>query len=369
MTPPFLSYAQTGEDVLLWRALGEQTPGFYIDAGAADPSFLSVTRAFHERGWCGIDVEPLPEQAAKLRQARPRDIVVEAALSDVAGQATLYRVDLHGDTGLSTLDMAGAERFGAAQFGAVVQPLEVQVTTLATLCRAHAHREVHFLKIDVEGAEAAVLRGADFHATRPWIVLVEATKPLTPEPSAEWESLLLQAAYQFVWFDGLNRFYVAAERHAALARHFTVPPNPFDRYESYNPGHAAEREALDRLARDRLERIGALEAELEALRRAQPAVLPPAVLPPPVPPLPAVSPAITPLPGLLRVALGPLVRRARSALLGALPGEVASMRARQEAVLARLEQALAESAGPAMDAKLAQAIERALQALVTERDS
>lgn len=365
MTPPFLSYAQTGEDVLLWRALGEQTPGFYIDAGAADPSFLSVTRAFYERGWCGIDVEPLPEQAARLRQARPRDIVVEAALSDVAGQATLYRVDLHGDTGLSTLDMAGAERFGAAQFGAVVQPLEVQVTTLATLCRAHAHREVHFLKIDVEGAEAAVLRGADFHATRPWIVLVEATKPLTPEPSAEWESLLLQAAYQFVWFDGLNRFYVAAERHAALARHFTVPPNPFDRYESYNPGHAAEREALDRLARDRLERIGALEAELEALRRAPPAVLPPS----PVPPLPAVSPAITPLPGLLRVALGPLVRRARSALLGALPGEVASMRARQEAVLARLEQALAESAGPAMDARLAQAIERALQALVTERDS
>jgi glycosyltransferase involved in cell wall biosynthesis len=52
---------------------------------------------------------------------------------------------------------------------------------------------------------------------------------MTSEAShAEWEPLLARAGYRFVWFDGLNRFYLAAERHGELARHFTVPPNVSD---------------------------------------------------------------------------------------------------------------------------------------------
>ena len=339
MSPPFLSYAQTGEDVLLWRALQDQQPGFYIDAGAADPSFLSVTRAFYERGWHGIDVEPLPEQAAKLRAARPRDLVVEAALAAAPGRATLYRVELHGDTGLSTLDEAGAHRFGAD-----VGTLEVQVTTLASLCRAHVQGEVHFLKVDVEGAEASVLRGADFRVTRPWIVLVEATRPLTGEAAAEWEGLLLEADYRFVWFDGLNRFYVAAERHAHLARHFTVPPNPFDHYQVFDPAAEAERAALDALARSRLEQIGQLEAEL---RR-------PASTAPPIP--------VPPAPGKLQAALRPMAWRLRGFLLRPLQEEIATLRAQQDAILTRLDRP--ERDPPA----LAEAIERALLALVVKDD-
>ena len=84
---PFISYAQTMEDVMLWRVLRHEAPCFYIDIGAADPDRLSVTRAFYERGWQGLDVEPLPEQAARLRDARPHDIVVQAAVSDREGTA------------------------------------------------------------------------------------------------------------------------------------------------------------------------------------------------------------------------------------------------------------------------------------------
>ena len=36
-----------------------------------------------------------------------------------------------------------------------------------------------------------------------------------------------------MYFDGLNRFYIAAE-HADLARHFSCPPNPFDQYVGYH---------------------------------------------------------------------------------------------------------------------------------------
>ena len=33
----FVSYAQNGEDVVLWRALSHVENGFYVDVGAADP--------------------------------------------------------------------------------------------------------------------------------------------------------------------------------------------------------------------------------------------------------------------------------------------------------------------------------------------
>ena len=81
---PFISYAQNGEDVMLWRRCATR-PRQFIDIGASDPELLSVTRAFYDRGWRGVDVEPLPEQAAKLRRARPENTVVEAAVCGRAG--------------------------------------------------------------------------------------------------------------------------------------------------------------------------------------------------------------------------------------------------------------------------------------------
>ncbi len=70
----FISYAQNYEDVMLWRALKDVSNGFWIDIGAAHPREYSVTRAFSERGWCGVNVEPEPGYAAELRAERPRDV-------------------------------------------------------------------------------------------------------------------------------------------------------------------------------------------------------------------------------------------------------------------------------------------------------
>ena len=45
----FVSYAQNYEDVMLWRALKHVKKGFYVDVGANDPKFDSVTQAFYGR--------------------------------------------------------------------------------------------------------------------------------------------------------------------------------------------------------------------------------------------------------------------------------------------------------------------------------
>lgn len=240
-----VSYAQTHEDVLLWRALHSVTPGFYVDVGAHDPTDLSVTRAFYERGWRGINIEPIPFYAKRLREERPRDQILEVALGDKPGIATLYDF---GGTGLSTIDTDIAKEHAASGFPS--SELRVPVITLAAAVDGLGNQDVHFLKIDVEGYERQVLSGADFNKFRPWIVLVEATKPLTTKPSfGAWEPLLLNAGYHFVYFDGLNRFYVS-EEHLDLKRYFSVPVSTADPFGDHKVLRLSA--AVEALERERL---------------------------------------------------------------------------------------------------------------------
>lgn len=223
-----ISYAQNGEDVVLWRALGHVTSGRYIDVGACDPVSLSVTKAFYDRGWRGIDIDPVAEYAARLRAERPDNEVVEAAVTDqLVDTVTLHQFS---DTGLSTLlqDTAAAhERAGFER-----RDITVPALTLDTVCERSTvvADVVHFLKIDVEGAEADVLRSFDLARWRPWVVLVEATRPLSTEPSFEdWDPVLTAAGYSFCLFDGLSRFYVSPD-HPELAAKLSYPACVLDDY-------------------------------------------------------------------------------------------------------------------------------------------
>ena len=266
--PCFISYAQHGEDVLLWRVLRDVEAGFYIDAGACHTVLDSVTQAFYERGWRGINVEPVPEAAAAFLPARPRDVNLCAALSDCPGTLPFYEVE---GTGLSTLsaEMAAHQR----QLGRRVLQHEVEVTTLAEVCRQHAPPVVHFLKIDVEGLEESVLRGADFQACQPWLILVEAIVPNTTIAThSTWEPLLIRAGYEFLFFDGLNRYYASAAKAATFRPHFQTPINPMDCYQTHREQStlAALKQAQrqQRKLAKNLEKTQARLAELTSFRKA-----------------------------------------------------------------------------------------------------
>lgn len=235
---PFLSYAQNNEDVLLWRALGDVDPasGFYIDVGASDPVEHSVTKAFYDAGWRGINIEPLPAHAAAFAAQRPRDLNLAIAAGSAEGSLTLY--DVPAVRGWASPEPAVAAMHRAA--GHAVAELTVPVRPLAAVCAEHVRGPIHFLKIDVEGFEGEVLRGMDFARWRPWVLVIEATRPNSRATCHEgWEHLVTGHGYRFAWFDGLNRYYVAPEQ-AALLRHFGVQPNVFDDYISYHLERAWE---------------------------------------------------------------------------------------------------------------------------------
>ena len=221
----FLSYAQNFEDVMLWRALKDVEQGFYVDVGANDPETDSVTHAFYQRGWRGINIEPVSQWHKRLEQARPRDINLALAAGAQSGEITLHEME---DTGLSTTLEETAKRHEASGFTRIER--SVPVETLTSICLRFHVAPIHFLKIDVEGSEEAVLRGIDFTLIRPWIIVIESTLPLTQtENCQEWENILDNSHYRFVYFDGLNRFYISPD-HPELAQHFEAPPNVFDSF-------------------------------------------------------------------------------------------------------------------------------------------
>jgi hypothetical protein len=195
------------------------------------------------------------------------------------GETDFHVVDrLHG---FSTTIEAHAR--GAAAFGAGFRTVRLPVTTLAALCEAHAPARIDFLKVDVEGAEADVLAGADWERWRPRVVVAEAMAPGSmAEAWRDWEALLTRHRYGFVFSDGLNRFYVA-EEDAALAERFPSRPTPWDTvrhlYEfgrapdnPQHPDHALARglvdgflAALPQLDRDLLAALAGGRLDLKAM--------------------------------------------------------------------------------------------------------
>ena len=138
----------------------------------------------------------------------------------------------------------------------------MRVRPLNDLLTEHCKDQpIDFLKIDVEGWELEVLKGIDLRRFRPTIILAEATVPQTRVTShAEWEPLVLAGGYSFVYFDGVNRFYVANER-SELSNFFSSPPNAFDDFEAF----PLVRARTD--AEQRLKLIKTLEDRLVSIER------------------------------------------------------------------------------------------------------
>ena len=198
------TYAQEQEDLILARILKDVKEGFYIDVGAYSPDVYSVTKLFYEQGWNGINIEPLPEMYTEFCAKRERDINLNLAISNKRGTMT-FHIDGMG----STLSDKVVSESGLNY----KQEIKVDVETLTSIVDDIQPKEIHFLKVDVEGFEKQVLEGYDFHI-RPWVICMESTKPNTEIPCyEEWEYILHEHGYVLKESHGINRFYVDAERN------------------------------------------------------------------------------------------------------------------------------------------------------------
>lgn len=247
-----ISYAQNFEDVILWRALKQVTSGFYIDCGAQDPVLESVSLLFYEAGWRGVHVEPSAYYADKLRRLRPDEEVLEVAVGREDGELSFSEIE---GTGLSTADADLAEQHEVA--GYLARTRTVPMMRMSSILNRYVDRDIHWLKIDIEGMEHEAIESWVGTTARPWIVVVESISADTLQPNFQlWESSLHGLGYNFVYADMLNRFYIISER-MYLSSYFGPGPNCFDgfavapvtfMFHSVAREIAAERAALKRAA-------------------------------------------------------------------------------------------------------------------------
>lgn len=225
---PMTSYAGNFEDVILARVFEEQTKGFYVDVGAHHPVFASNTYHFYRQGWNGINIEPSKSFEAFPHQ-RTRDVNLNIAVSD--SNATLEFEECEALLAISQLSASDPESQTLEHLSRNTVP--VQAKTLVSVLDDHLPQSlaIDFMSVDVEGHERAVLASNDWNKYRPRVLCVEATLPFTNKLCHhEWDGILIDARYEFAYFDGVNRFYVAAEESPLLEK-FQVPLNVLDHFQ------------------------------------------------------------------------------------------------------------------------------------------
>ena len=198
-----VSYAQNREDIILSAFFDEDYKGFYVDVGANDPLHESVTKFFYDKGWEGINIEPLPHQYEKLKRARVRDINLMVGISDKEGSAKLNYYP-KGD-GLSTMSKKMQEDYKQSpdEVTNSVEVVTIRVSTLRKVLEDNLKApKISFLKIDVEGLEYEVLIGNDWSKYRPEVICIEAN-----HIEDDWREFLFQKNYRKVFFDGVNEYY------------------------------------------------------------------------------------------------------------------------------------------------------------------
>jgi FkbM family methyltransferase len=207
-----ITYAQNREDIILDGFFEATEKGFYVDIGAYDPEYDSVTKLFYKKGWRGVNVEPQPDRFQAFTEKRPRDINVNAGVSNTAGELALRS---YKNQGLSTFSEEMKNDYSKASSGQTeeYQDIKVKVLTLRQLLKDHKVTSIQFMKIDVEGLEYEVLEGNDWKKYRPEVICIEAN-----HIKKDWRSLLTENGYSLTFFDGLNDYYT--DNHTNRASHF-----------------------------------------------------------------------------------------------------------------------------------------------------
>jgi FkbM family methyltransferase len=195
-----ITYAQYNEDIILAALLSETKQGFYIDIGANYPVIDSVTMLFYQRGWRGINVEPIKGLHAQLEKERPKDINLQCGVGAKQGTAEFREyTNLPGHSTFTTEQKNGhkTEEFN---------DYEVAIVTLNDIYKKYKLQTVDFIKIDVEGYEFEVIKGNDWVRNRPKVICIESN-----HITKDWRPVLKKNKYKEFINDGLNSYYIAEE--------------------------------------------------------------------------------------------------------------------------------------------------------------
>jgi FkbM family methyltransferase len=136
--------------------------GYFVDVGSGHGTIGSNSKALEARGWTGLCIDPFPV----YMEGRTCAVLREVVFSE-AGRTMAFH-EAGGLGGLAETLAAWNER------GAQAPTVDFTTVTLDdVLTRANAPALIHFMSLDIEGAELEALRGFPFERVRLGALVVE----------------------------------------------------------------------------------------------------------------------------------------------------------------------------------------------------
>ena len=184
----------------------------YIDVGAAEPVLSNNTYLLWGVGHRGVLVEPNPVLAAKLRDQRPGDKVVEAGVGVTdATEADYY--EIKGNPMLNTFSADWVKRMQEGKSESVVERVtKMPLININRLIDETLGKAPDVLSTDVEGLDHDIIRSLDLNRFRPGAICTETVAMHASGDNSEITKYLLSQGYVLRGGSTINTIYVDAKR-------------------------------------------------------------------------------------------------------------------------------------------------------------
>jgi hypothetical protein len=194
------SYALYGQDLwLLQSRFPGVRDGWFVDVGSADGVAISNTKRLEEAGWSGLCIDPFPRNMS----GRTCQVVAQPVDAEAGRLARFF------DPGRNAGGLVSYAGWWVPD-EAKARAVEVTTTTLAeVLDRAGAPAFIHYMNVDIEGAEHAALSAFPFDRYRIGALTVEHNN--VEERRARIRELLERNGYRLEWAIRDQDWYVPRE--------------------------------------------------------------------------------------------------------------------------------------------------------------
>jgi FkbM family methyltransferase len=169
------------DKVVRRRFFRDQNAGVFVDVGAANPNYLSISALYRSLGWNVIAIEPNPV-FCEMHRELGHEILQYACSDRNEDDVDFHVVDSHGEryenghvSYESFSSLAIKEAYARIRPTMDVKKIKVKLRRLDTILEAHAPgvERIDILSVDVEGWELEVLAGLNFQKYRPRVLVIE----------------------------------------------------------------------------------------------------------------------------------------------------------------------------------------------------
>ena len=162
------SYSFNGVDLIIDYIFKNRVNGYYLDVGAQHPISNNNTYLLHKKGWKGINIDLDKKNIDLFNIARPNEINLNYAVSDIEGKSDLYFY--HEASPINTLN----KNVSSFQKAKVKEIRSIQTTTLNNILeKINLTRQINYMNIDVEGHEEKILDGFNISKYKPNVISIE----------------------------------------------------------------------------------------------------------------------------------------------------------------------------------------------------